>query len=427
MPEADHLTGRQRYMLFILMLVYACHLIDRTIVLVLLDPIKHEYGLSDTKLGLFSGVVFALGTVAAALPLGTLADRRSRKTILGICIAVWSGMTLLCGTAWSYASLLALRFGVGAAEAGLQPTALSMVADEVSARQRARAMAMVHLGTPLGTLIGFVGGGWVAGHMGWRSALLLAGVPGLVLAVIVLLTLREPARENPAGQDNSLSMGDFFQAIWRDKALLHVVTGAIVLWLCTSSSSAWWASFLIRSHGVPIAYVGMIMAGTAGFGGILGNFAAGLLSERVAQARQDRLALIGVVGALLYFPFSLTALISDNLVIVIVALFFQMASYFIIFTPVYTLAMGLAGPGIRGRTAALMSMGATAIGYGLGSQLTGILSDALRPMAGEQSLRYALVCMMFTMLWAAAHFGRAHAHLRQRRTADASVAHAQFP
>lgn len=415
MQDAGRFTGKQRYMLFILMLVYACHLIDRTIVLVLLDPIKHEYGLSDTQLGLFSGLIFALGTVMAALPLGTLADRRPRKTILGVCIAIWSAMTLLCGVAWSYGSLLLLRFGVGAAEAGLQPTALSMVADEVPARKRAKAVAIVHIGSPVGTLIGFVAGGWIAGHLGWRPALLLVGAPGMLLALVVFFTLREPSREHvPTATEDAISIGDFFRTIWQDKALLHVVLGAIILWLCTSSSSAWWASFLMRSHGVSITTVGLIMAGTAGFGGILGNFIAGTLSERVAQGRQDRLALIAITGALIYFPLSLLTLTIGNLVVVVICLFLQMCAYFLVFTPAYSLAMGLAGPRIRGRTAALMSMGATAIGYGLGSQLTGILSDALRGFAGDESLRYALLIMMMTMLWAAGHFGAVYFKLRGR-------------
>ena len=415
MQDVGRFTGKQRYMLFILMLVYACHLIDRTIVLVLLDPIKHEYGLSDTQLGLFSGVMFALGTLVAAMPLGTLADRRSRKTILAVCIALWSMMTLLCGAAWSYGSLLMLRFGVGTAEAGLQPTAMSMVADEVPAEKRAKAVSIVHIGTPLGTLIGFVAGGWIASQMGWRPALLIVGLPGLLLAAVVAMTLREPPRHISAnlGEDD-ISTGDFFRILWRDKALLHVVLGAIILWLCTSSSSAWLASFLIRSHDVSIEVVGMIMAGTAGFGGIFGNFIAGLLSERLARGRQERLALIAIAGGLIYFPLSLVTLTSGSLVLVVCCLFLQTASYFMVFTPAYSLAMGLAGPLIRGRTAALMSMGATAIGYGLGSQMTGILSDSLRGIAGNESLRYALLIMMVTMLWATGHFGVVYTKLRNR-------------
>ncbi|MET0362081.1 MAG: MFS transporter [Sphingobium sp.] len=423
MQDFEPFTGRQRYMLFILMLVYACHLIDRTMVLVLLDPIKHEYGLSDTQLGLFSGFMFAAGTVVAALPLGTLADRRPRKSILAVCIAIWSLMTLLCGAAWSYTSLLAMRFGVGAAEAGLQPTALSMIADEVRAEKRGKAIAIVHVGSALGTLIGFVAGGWIASHMGWRSALLIVGVPGLLLAVVVAVTLWEPTRQSAAETNaghrgasaQALSTRDFFRTLWRDRALVHVVLGTVVLWLCTSSSSAWWASFLIRSHGVPIAVVGMIMAGTAGFGGILGNFIAGTLSERVAHGRPDRLALMSVAGGIIYFPLSLITLMAGNLTLVVACLFFQMMAYYIIFTPAYSLAMGLANSSIRGRTAALMSMGATAIGYGLGSQIVGVLSDLLRPDLGIESLRYALIIMMFTMLWAAAHFLAAWLKLRKRQ------------
>jgi MFS family permease len=165
--------------------------------------------------------------------------------------------------------------------------------------------------------------------------------------------------------------------------------------------------------------VGMIMAGTAGFGGIFGNYLAGTLSERIAHGRPDRLALIAVAGALIYFPLSLVTLLAGGLFLVVTTLFFQMVAYYLVFTPAYSLAMGLAGPRIRGRTAALMSMGATAVGYGLGSQIVGVLSDRLRPVFGDESLRYALIIMMFTMLWAAAHFVIAWLRLRPRHAYSA--------
>jgi len=357
--------------------------------------------------------MFAAGTVLAAMPLGALADRRPRKTILAACIATWSLMTLLCGSAWSYGSLLAMRFGVGAAEAGLQPTALSMVADAVPPDKRAKAVSIVHIGISIGTLIGFVAGGWIAQHFGWRTALLFVGLPGLLLAAVVALTLREPVRHVAApGETDAASLPDFFRVLWRDKALLHVVLGIIILWLCTSSSSAWWASFLRRSHDLPIGTIGMIMAGTAGFGGILGNLLSGVLSERIAKGRHDRLALIAVVGGLIYFPLSLVTLTAGPMAIVVTTLFFQMICYWLLFSPGYSLAMNLAGPLVRGRTAALMSMGATAVGYGLGSQIVGILSDLLKAEAGEESLRYALIIMMVTMLWSAGHFAIAYRKLR---------------
>jgi predicted MFS family arabinose efflux permease len=416
----EGLTKKQRYMLIVLLLVYACHIVDRTIVLVLLDPIKKEYGLSDTQLGLFSGLAFALGTLAASLPLGTFADRGSRKSLLAACIGTWSAMTLLCGLAGNYLSLLLLRFGVGAAEAGLQPTALSMISDAVPASHRTKAIATVHMGIAIGTLIGFVAGGWVATHFGWRAALLIVGFPGLVLALVVALTIGEPARisnaADPAGQ---VSLAAFFALLWRDKALLHVVLAVAILWLCTSSSSAWWASFFLRSYELPLATIGVIMAGATGIGGLVGNFMSSVLSERLARGRPERLALLAFGGAAIYFPLSLVTLLAHNLVIVVTTLFLQMVCYFLIFSPAYSLAMGLAEARIRGRTAAIMAMGATVIGYGIGPQVVGLLSDVMQPTAGKESLRYALVIAMLIILWCAGHLLLAYRQLRaSNRAAD---------
>jgi len=416
------MTGKQRYMLFILALVYACHLVDRTIVLVLLDSIKAEYRLSDTQLGLFSGFAFAFGTLVAAMPLGALADRKTRKSLLAGCIALWSVMTLLCGMAANYTSLLLLRFGVGAAEAGLQPTALSMVADGVPKAHRAKAVSLVHMGIALGTLIGFISGGWIATHLGWRAALLVVGLPGLVLAAIVWRTLDEPARVTAGGgePDASVSLVTFFKLLWQDKALLHVVAGVTVLWLCVSSASAWWASFFLRSFNVPLTTVGAIMAGTAGIGGMTGNYLSSLLAGKFARGRLDRLALIAVSGALIYFPLSMITLQGRELGLVVTTLFLQMTAYFLVFSPAYSIAMSVAQSQTRGRTAAIMSMGATVIGYGVGPQIVGILSDELQPTAGKESLRYAMMIAMLIILWCAAHFIVAYRHLRARAAAPTS-------
>ena len=408
----ERLTGRQLYMFSLLALVYACHLIDRTIVLVLLEPIKQEFSLNDTQLGLLSGSIFALGTLVAALPIGGLADRRSRTSLLAICIALWSGMTMLGGLATSFVSLLLLRFGVGAAEAGLQPTALSIVADASSSRQRARAVAVVHVGIPIGTLIGFVVGGWAAEHLGWRYALLVVGVPGLLLAALVALTLREPVRhESPEGTA-AISLGGFFAELWQSKPLLHVVLGLVLLWLCTSSTSAWLAPFLVRMHGLSLPTVGLVMAGTAGFGGLIGNLLSGTVVQKFANGRDDRLALVAACAALAYFPLSLVTFLSPSVTLLVITLFTQSIVYFMIFTPGYSLALDLASVRTRARTAAVISMGATAIGYGLGPQIVGILSDAFVPAFGTQSLRYAILVILLVMLWSGAHFAVAYRRLR---------------
>ena len=407
----ERLSGAQVYMFAVLALVYACHLVDRTIILVLLEPIKHEFSLNDTQLGLLSGFIFALGTLVAALPLGSLADRRSRKALLALCIAVWSGMTMLGGLATSFVSLLLLRFGVGAAESGLQPTALAMVGDASTPRQRAKAVAIVHVGIPVGTLIGFVVGGWAAQHLGWRHALLLVGGPGLLLAALVALTVREPQRDESAA-GTAPSLRGFFAELWRSKPLLHVVLGLVLLWLCTSSTSAWLAPFLVRMHGLSLPIVGLIMAGCAGLGGFVGNLLSGTVIQRFASGRDDRLALAAACGALTYFPLSLVTFLSPSVPLAVATLFTSSLVYFLVYTPGYSLALDLAGARTRARTAAVISMGATAIGYGLGPQIVGILSDAFEPAFGIQSLRYAILVILLVMLWSAAHFATAYRHLR---------------
>jgi len=412
--RGEPLSAKQMYMFVVLALVYACHLVDRTIILVLLEPIKHEFQLNDSELGLLSGTVFALGTVVAALPLGTMADRRSRKRLLAVCIAAWSAMTLLGGLATSFVSLLALRFGVGATEAGLQPTALSMVADETTSKQRARAVAIVHVGIPVGTLVGFIAGGWIATHFGWRHALVLVGIPGLLLAAIVWLTLREPERQVEVAPTAvaTLTLKEFFAELWQSRPLFHVVLGLIFLWLCTSSVSAFLGPFFIRMHHLPIATAALVMAGTAGVGGLIGNLLSGVVAQKFAQGRRDRLALIAALAGVAYFPLGVATFLVPNLYISVATLFTSTCVYFMVFTPGYSLAMDLADARIRARTAAVISMGATAIGYGLGPQIVGILSDLMAPALGAQSLRYALLVIIFVVLWSAGHFFAAYRRLR---------------
>ena len=417
--RSERLNGAQLYMFAVLALVYACHLIDRTIILVLLEPIKHQFSLNDTQLGMLSGLIFALGTLIAALPLGTLADRHSRKMLLAGCIAVWSGMTVLCGFATGFLSLLFYRMLVGMAEAGLQPTALSMMADEARESQRPKAVAIVHIGIPIGTLLGFLLGGWVATNLGWQQALLLVGAPGILLAAVVLLTLREPVRQRTssgeAGKDVPTS--EFFRLLWRSKPLLHVVVGLVLLWLCTSSTSAWMPSFFIRMYGVDLTTVGLIMSLSAGGAGLVGNTLSGYLAQKVGGDRKDRLMLLAAGGAFCYFPLALVTLLSSSLILSVVTHFTQTIFYFMVFTPGYALAMDLADVRIRARTAALVSMGATAIGYGLGPQIVGFGSDLLRPIFDTQSLRWALVLMMLTVLWCGSHFILAWRHLSNESSA----------
>jgi len=175
-------------------LVYMVGMLDRTIVTVLLQPIKLEFQLSDTQLGFISGMAFSLAYAGAAIPMGLLADRVSRRTTLALLVLLWSGLTFVSGLVPGFLLLCLARFGVGLAEAGQPPMVMSLVGDIFPPAKRATAISLIYLGVPLGALAGFLVAGQIAALYGWRAAIMAAGAPGIVLAFVILLLLREPAR-----------------------------------------------------------------------------------------------------------------------------------------------------------------------------------------------------------------------------------------
>ena len=182
------------YVLGALLVVYTFNFIDRVVIAIIQEPIKHEFALTDFQLGLLGGPAFAVLYTFLGIPIARLAERKNRMTILSICLAIWSGMTALCGFANSYAMLLMARIGVSVGEAGCTPPAQSVISDYFPATSRATAVSIYALGVPIGSMLAAIGGGWLAQEFGRRSAFLILGVPGLLLAVIVKLTVKEPPR-----------------------------------------------------------------------------------------------------------------------------------------------------------------------------------------------------------------------------------------
>jgi len=165
-------SSAPRYTLFILMLAYSCNVMDRNILTMVLEPIRHEFALSDTQLGLLSGLSFAIFYAVAGLPLGAAADRVNRRNMIFVCLTLWSGMTAVCGMVGSFVQLLVARIGVGIGEAGGGPPAMAMISDLFPAKRRATAISTFYLASPIGAMISFAGGGWLAQHYGWRAAFL---------------------------------------------------------------------------------------------------------------------------------------------------------------------------------------------------------------------------------------------------------------
>lgn len=392
---------RAYYALGLLVLVYFSNGMDRMIVAVLLEPIRQEFGLSDGQAGLLAGLAFAITNAIAAVPFGLAADRFKRSTVVAGAIAFWSAMTVLCGLAQNFVQLLLARAAVGFGEAGGPAPSAALVGDLFPAERRASAMSVLFAAGPIGAALALAIGGWVAQHFGWRAAFWVAGAPGLLLALLLWLTVREPPRQAQAAEAPP-GLAAVFRLILGQPALLHAMAGLAVGTFVMAGLGSWMPAFFIRSHGVSLAVAGSVLALTHGVMAVIGNLLAGVLTDVLARRdprwRAWTIALALVVatpllaGLLLAPSWPLTLLIYG-----LHTLFEQM-----FFGPGYALCQGLVQPRMRATVSSLLYLAAGLIGFGLGTQFVGSVSDAFAG-SGPDSLRYALLTLCLFRLWAAAH------------------------
>jgi len=215
----------RRYALLLLLLVFTSSHVDRQILAILLQPIKQELLLSDTQLGFLSGVAFAIFYATLGIPMAMWADRGNRRNLIAAALSVWSGMTVLCGVATTFWQLALARIGVGVGEAGSSPPSHSIIADMYPPAERATAMSIFSLGVNFGLMLGFLFGGWINQWYGWRAAFFVAGAPGLLLALIVRVTLREPPRGYAEGiQHTQQEIPGLWEIVRFIFAILHYGT-----------------------------------------------------------------------------------------------------------------------------------------------------------------------------------------------------------
>ena len=200
LPSSDSVSAQTRTMLWVLLIVYIFNFLDRQIVNILAEPIKADLGLTDTELGLLAGPAFAVFYALLGIPIARYADKEgtNRIRLISLALAIWSAMTAVCGLAQNFVQLLFARIGVGIGEAGCTPAAHSLITDSVAPEKRSSAIAFYGMGVPIGSLLGLIIGGIVNDLYGWRIALMLVGLPGLLLALVVLFALREPRHLKPA-------------------------------------------------------------------------------------------------------------------------------------------------------------------------------------------------------------------------------------
>ncbi len=409
-PDQDYSAAYKRFVLLMLTLVYALNFIDRQILVILQEPIKAEMGLSDAQLGLLSGFAFAVIYVTAGIPIAYWADRGNRRNIVALALAVWSGMTAISGLVQSYSQLLLARIGVGLGEAGGSPPAHSMISDYYPPEQRGTALSIYSSGIYAGILLGFLFGGVIAETFGWRTAFLVVGIPGVVFAVIVRITVREPHR----GRWDSAASGQVRPglketlAVLRDRpSFWYLALGAAFISYVAYGNGNFIPSFLIRNHGLSLAEVGTVLALVSGLSGAIGTFLGGYLGDRYGGTDKRWYLWIPMLGiALAYVPY-LYMLLTDNTRAGLSVLFLALVLKTLYLGPCIAIAHLLVPAGMRALTSAVLFFVLNMIGLGLGPFLTGLTSDLLQPAYGQESLRYSMVITTQMSLVAIAMFALA--------------------
>ncbi|MEH2590203.1 MFS family permease [Bradyrhizobium sp. AZCC 1721] len=278
---------RRYYVLALLTVIYALNFLDRTIFNVLIEPIKKEFALSDTTMGLLAGFGFVLFYSLLGIPIARIADRFNRRNIVAIALAFWSAMTVFCGVAQSVATLALARIGVGIGESGGTPASQSIIADLFSKNERPRALGIYAIGTYLGVFLGYFIGGYVSQHYGWRMAFYTAGLPGLALAAVLWLTISEPKRGAMAETFKPEPIGPTLGFLASQRTFVIVLIGFCLTSYTNYATSAWIPPFLARVHHLSSAEIGTYAGTFKGLSGMAGTLVGGLVVALVSR-RDDR-------------------------------------------------------------------------------------------------------------------------------------------
>ena len=419
--------ARYRYVvLAMLILVYTLNFLDRQILGILAKPIKEEFGLTDGQFGLMSGLAFALLYTTLAIPIAWLADRFSRVWIMTTALTLWSGFTALCGFAGGFSALFLARMGVGIGEAGGVAPAYSMLADYFPKHQRARALAAYAFGIPLGTAAGTLVGGLLAVHFGWRTAFIVVGVIGVLLAPVFRLIVRDPRRggadmavgDTTTVQAPAAPLGDVIRVLAAKPSFWLLSFGAASSSVCGYGVALWLPSFFMRSLGLTLRETAWYYSGIAFFGGLAGIWLGGAVADRLGAKSKAGYPLTPAIAFLISVPCFLLAMNSGSLVgnlggegggVAALALAFAI---FLIPTglnlawlgPITAAVQHLAPAPMRTTASALFLLINNLLGIAVGTYYFGLVSDLLKPAFGQESLRWSIYTGMGFYLVAALLF-----------------------
>ena len=440
-PAAPAEAGRystpyRRYALSLLLGIYALNFLDRQIINILAEPIRRDLGLADWQLGVMTGFAFAVFYTVLGVPIARLAETRNRVRIISAAMAVWSLFSLLCGFAQTFVQLLLLRIGVGVGEAGCSPPSHSLIIDYVPREERSSALAFYSMGIPLGSLVGMAFGGLIADAYGWRVAFVLAGLPGLVLAVVALTTLREPraSRPPPITAEAKPTFGEAMRELRSKPSFWWISMGGAMKAFITYGQVAFYGSFFFRNHAAglatladrveavtglalgPAGLLGLVLGLILGVFGSLGIFIGGKIGDVIGARDARGYMTVPAIAIVVATPFQLAALSVGDTTLAFLLLAIPTALNSFYYGPVLAAVQSMVRPVTRATASAVLFFVVNLVGLGLGPVFVGGLSDLLAAGGGEgEGLRAAMFWSTLTGLAAGVLF------LRARRTIRADL------
>ena len=380
-------------MLLVLTLLNILLSLDRTIAQLIAEPIKHEFHLSDSEIGALLGIAFGIPYGIFGLALGPLIDRVSRSRYLAVALSIWSGMTFVMGLSAGFLVMILARAGLGAAEAGASPAAMSLLGDIFPPNRRSTAVGIFKIGLPLGTLLASIITGYVVADHGWRAAFLFAGAPGFLVAILMLVGTAEPRRGAMEPGTAAVVPTPYREAlrfVLRNARVTPFVL-AFLLWMFGSSAfAAFSAAFLQRSHGLSLKDVGFYY-GLGSVLGIVSPVIVGVAADRITGAGGRRIFLFLAAIVMVVGGSAIAALIAPGRGAAIAALLLWQFSSVGLAAPCLGVVISLTPVGMRGSVLSIVSVANMCVGFGVGPFFVGVVSDLI---GGPNSLNEALVAVM---------------------------------
>lgn len=400
---SDHPSGfnstpaYSNYVLGVLFIVYVFNFIDRQVLAVFIGPIQEEFGASDTAMGLLVGFAFAVLYTFAGIPIARWADSGNRRNIIALGLTVWSAMTVATGMAKSFLHLVVARIGVGLGEAAGTPPAHSLIADYFPVSKRSTALAIYSSGVFVGAAIAYLGGGYLREYFDWRTTFFVVGIPGLLFALVVRLTVREPPRghsEVRQMDESTVTLKATFRFLAGSPAWNYLMVGASLLAITGYGVLMWGYEFYGRIHGMSPVVVGQWMALIVGVGGCTGTLLGGRIADWLNRTRADLALKVPAVITLLGMPLGVVFLLTDSKLLSLCC-FFPFYLMLDVYIPtMYSVNQGLAKLKMRATASAILLFIINIIGAGAGPFIVGALSDYFAGTYGDDSIRYALVSVL---------------------------------